>query len=130
MIFKNKKHADRFFEALADPRINSMDFQLLASLYLLTSYKKVWNKFEGFLDEKNGIDPVAFESFKPKNETEHALVSAACDLLFCSDCINLADLTDMDTIPDKAFLAICYAIGYSRYGFGDCPKTEPVEAVS
>ena len=67
MIFKNKKHADRFFEALADPRINSMDFQLLASLYLLTSYKKVWNKFEGFLDEKNGIDPVAFESFKPQN---------------------------------------------------------------
>ena len=120
MIFKNKKHAERFYDASTDSKIKVSDRELLASIYLLTSYKKIQKRFENALDEKSGIDPEAFGKLQPKDETEYALVTAACDILFCSEFLNLSDLADSDTIPDKAFLAICYAIGYARYGFDEC----------
>ena len=72
MIFKNKKHAERFYDASTDSKIKVSDRELLASIYLLTSYKKIWKRFENALDEKNGIDPVAFEKFEPKDATEYA----------------------------------------------------------
>lgn len=102
MIFKNKKHAERFFDASSDSKIESSDRELLASIYLLTSYKKIWKRFENALDEKNGIDPEAFDKFEPKDATEYALVTAACDILFCSEFLNLSDFADSDTI------FICY----------------------
>lgn len=122
MVFKNKKHAERSFDASSDSKIKTSDRELLASIYLLTSYKKIWKRFENALDEKNGIDPEAFDKFEPKDATEYALVTAACDILFCSEFLNLSDFADSDTIPDKAFLAICYAIGYARYGFDECQE--------
>ncbi len=127
MTFKNKKHAERFFLALANTDVDSTDLELMASIYILTSYKRIWKTFEAYLDNKNGICPEAFERFKPRNETEYALVSAAFDLLYCSDCINLTDLTDIDTIPDNAFLAIIHAIGYVRYGFEESEGSKVTE---
>ena len=127
MTFKNNKHAERFFNAISNIGIDSIDRELMATIFLLTSYKRIWKKFENHFDNKVGICPVAFDYFKPHNETEEAIVTAAYDLLFCSDGITLTDLTDKDSIPDKAFLAICHAIGYIRYGFEDEPNEEPVK---
>ncbi len=130
MTFKNNKHAERFFNALSNVNIDSIDRELMATVFLLTSYKRIWKQFEKHFDEKNGICPAAFDCFEPHNETEEAIVTAAYDLLFCSDCINLTDLTDKETIPDKAFLAICHAIGYIRYGFDSEPNENPVKEIS
>ena len=117
MTFKNKKHAERFIEATTNMKnADFADSSLLASIYLLTCYKRVWKRFENSLDRKNGIKPEAFDGFEPKSETENALVTAAYDLLYCADCINLTDLTDKETVPNDAFAAICHAISYVRYG--------------
>jgi len=66
MTFKNKKHAERFFAALADKRIDPDDRGLMAAIYLLTSQKRIWNEFAHFVDSKNGIDPEAFHLYEPK----------------------------------------------------------------
>ena len=124
MNFRNKKHADRFYEALVDGCISVENQEVMAAVYLLTCHKKVWNKFKGHVDGEDGISMLVFNAFDAKNPVEAALVTAAYDLLYCSDCINLMDLTDRDTIPDEAFLAICYAVGYLRYGF-DNGSIEP-----
>lgn len=130
MTFKNKKHADRFYAALSEPKIDFVDSQLLGAIYLLTSYKRIWKKFEGYIDKKDGINPIAFDKFEPKSDLERALVTAAYDLLYCTDCINLTDLTDKDTIPDGAFLAVCHAIGYVRYGFDNSSSESPIKELT
>ena len=117
MNFRNKKHAERFFEAVADGCISNDNKDVMAAVYLLTVRKKVWEHFKGHVDGEDGISPSLFESFVSRNETEEALVSAAEDLLFCLEGIILSDLTDGTTIPDEAFMAIWYAVSYSRYGF-------------
>ena len=118
MTFKNRKHAERFFITVDDQKLmESNEPELMASVYLLTCYKRVWKHFENALNKKNGIKPEVFENFVPQNASEQAIVTAAYDLYFFGDCINLTDLTDRDMVPDSAFLAICNAIGYLRYGF-------------
>ena len=117
MNFRNKKHADRFYSALADGCISVENKELVAAVYLLTCHKKVWERFKGHVDGEDGISYLVFNSFEARNPIEAALVTAAYDLIYCTDCINLIDLSDRDTFPDEAFLAICYAIGYLRLGF-------------
>ena len=123
MVFKNKKHADRFLSVLEDNDFCLIDNELTASIYLLTRYKRIWKKFEDYLDEKNGIDPTAFDQFEPHNDVENALVMAAYDLLFCAGNINLADLTDKESIPNEAFFAICNALVSARFGFDSISDT-------
>jgi len=121
MTFRNKKHAERFYEALVDCCISVEDKEVMAAVYLLTCHKKIWNKFKDHVDGEDGICPLVFDKFEARNQTENALVTAAYDILFCTDCINLTDLTDRDSIPDEAFLTICHAIGYLRFGFEEGP---------
>lgn len=123
MIFKNKKHADRFLSVLEDNDFCLIDNDLIASIYLLTRYKRIWKKFEVYLDVKNGIDPAAFDLFEPHDDVENALVMAAYDLLFCAGNINLADLSDKESIPNEAFFAICHALVSARFGFDSISKS-------
>ena len=130
MNFKNKKHANRFYEAIAEGCISTDNKEVMAAVYLLTVKKAVWTHFKGHVDGEDGISGSLFEKLEVRNKTEEALVSAAYDLLFCMDCINLTDLTDNETIPDEAFLAIWYAVTYMRCGFDEgLPEVHVVEYV-
>ena len=119
MYFKNKKHADRFYKAISEGCFSTENKEVMAAVYLLTVKKKVWEHFEGHVDGEDGISISIFEGIEVRNETEEALITAAYDLLFCMDCINLTDLTEKETIPDEAFMAIWYAVTYVRFGFDD-----------
>ncbi|SCW34931.1 hypothetical protein SAMN02910456_00650 [Ruminococcaceae bacterium YRB3002] len=116
MNFKSKKHAERFRKALVEAKVGPEDAEIMAAFYILTEYKRVWQQFEGYIDHKNGLDPEAFDSFEERNQSEMALVTAAYDLLYCADCINITDLTDLDIIPTDAFAIIFRVITYLRVG--------------
>ena len=124
MVFKNRKHAERFFIACAENCISMEDRPFLAAVYLLTCRKKLWDEFKDKVETGNGIPEKAFHEFDPRNAVEKSLSTAAFDIFHISDCICLNDLGDRDEIPDEAFIAICHAIGYLRFGFNDGP-TEP-----
>ncbi|SEW38001.1 hypothetical protein SAMN05216413_2602 [Ruminococcaceae bacterium KH2T8] len=124
MVFKNKKHAERFFTACAENCISMDDKTFLAAVYLLTCRRKLWDEFKDKVLIETGIPDSAFHKFIPRNAVEEALATAAFDIFHISDCICLTDLGDRDEVPDEAFLAICHAIGYLRFGFND-GLTEP-----
>lgn len=126
MTFKNRKHAERFFEATAKNKIGISKPEMLAAIYLLTCRRKLWDRFKDHIVDGE-FDVSVFDNFEADNQIEEALVSAASDVLYSTDCISILDLTEKDTIPDEAFMAIYAMICYFRTNFQECPVRDITE---
>ncbi|MCI8388375.1 MAG: hypothetical protein HFE63_07945 [Clostridiales bacterium] len=112
MKFKNAIH-EKIFHRTIDKRQCS-DYALLASLYLLTVDKALWQTMqEQLVSGKLSFDHV---NLRDIGEFGYTLYCAAKDISTGSKHLSVCDLADKDLISPQLFELICNDMLICRYG--------------
>ena len=116
MIFRGNEHKvlyTSFIKKINKP-IYQMSPEFLSSLYLLTSYTKLWNKAKLAIELQNiNFSKICFKNINPDC---YVLCKVAQDLYERTNHINFLDLADSENISEKIYKLILNAIDIKRKG--------------
>jgi len=116
MIFRGNEHKVIYTSVLKNINkpIFKMTPEFLSSLYLLTSYTKLWNRVKSAVgSEKIDFSRICLKNIKPDC---YILCKAAQDLYEGSSHICFLDLADSESINEKIYKLILNAIDIRRKG--------------
>ena len=116
MIFRGNEHKVIYTSLIR--RMNKPIFQMspefLSSLYLLTSYTKLWNKSKHAIEsEKIDFSKISLKSVNPDC---YVLCKVAQDVYEGTEHISFSDLSDSENINERIYKLILNAVDIKRNG--------------
>ena len=120
MEYRNEKHRIAFEDAIK--KQNKRNYQLIATLYLLTADKQLWLSTKPFIQRND----IIFSGIRLAGCTEntYTLFCAAKDLYLEAKHLSTCDLADPTLISPKMFALICNAMAIRRFGLSAIERKE------
>ena len=117
---KERSH-QAIFNAIAK-RMNNNDRKKMAVLYLLTADGTLWNIAKKEIC--HGKILLNRIRLRRANITSYTLLCCAKDIAYGTNFLTMADLSDVELIPQKVLDVIKRAISIRRYGLEYQPKQQ------
>ena len=121
MIYRDDRH-HHTFEKEAAMRPDTVSRALLATLYLLTADRNLWNQVRDHISLRR----VYVEDMRPKNltGTSYVYFAAAKDILSGTRNIQLMEIADPALVSMQSYMILCTALAIRAFGLEQASRIQ------